>query len=246
MLLIGCDVSLRSPAFVVHSTQLECWRAYVWPQRRKDRRVTNPDIVVFEKNLTPAKDETVDAIRYNEIATVFTDVILAYCRSLQQISGEPIHVVFEGYAYGSQSAHTAKLHEITGILKYLACAYPQIIIAASSWKKTTLGSGRAAKNDGLQHIKTHGPKWDLCADFDMPELTPDEIKNNKEPKTPLQDISDAVCLTLAYVTSGNAAPETSKKRKLKGDHGKTKCNVKETDHWSKKKKMKKKPKSKSD
>jgi hypothetical protein len=212
MILISCDVSLRSPAFVVHSTEMQSWRAFVWPQRKKDTRVSsNPNIVVFATKLTSAKDESADVLRYNEIASVFTHVILAYCKELQQASAEPIHVVFEGYAYGSQSAHTAKLHEITGILKYLARAYPQIIIAASSWKKTTLGSGRAAKNDGLQHIKTHGPKWDLCAEFDMPELTLDEIKINKDPKTPLQDISDAVCLTLAYVTAGKA--ETSKKRK---------------------------------
>lgn len=224
MIVIGCDVSLRSPAFVVHSTETQSWRAYVWPQRKNDTRVVNPDIVVFDAKLTSAKDEGADVLRYNEIASAFTTVILAHCKALQQASAgsnvEQIAVVFEGYAYGSQSAHSAKLHEITGILKYLARAYPQTTIAVSSWKKATLGNGRAAKNDGLQHIKTRGPKWDLCTDFGIPELTPDEIKVKKDPKTPLQDISDAVCLTLAYV---NAIKQktTGKTKKRKNANGQT-------------------------
>ena len=98
-------------------------------------------------------------------------------------------IVLEGYAFSQSSAHSVKLHELTGIIKYeLQTRYPhapQTIYPPTVWRKYVHGNGHATKEDAIQYVDTRI----------LPGL---QLSIN-----PLTDICDAACLVHAHLLAKN-------------------------------------------
>lgn len=105
-----------------------------------------------------------------------------------------VEVVLEGYAFlEGHAAHTYKLHEITGILKWELRKHgfpaPRIVSCAA-WRKRVLGSARADKRAALVQFNVEFPGVDLLLFANKQPL-------GKTVPSPVQDLVEAWCIARA-------------------------------------------------
>jgi Holliday junction resolvasome RuvABC endonuclease subunit len=204
MIYIGCDVSVQSPGFAVFDTTTKIWSLYCFAQRKREIGLTfqsaSTTITVWPDSLD-CKNHNSDIDRYVIIINRLSEVVERH-----RCENEKVHMLIEDYAYcTSDSAHSTKLHEISGIIKYTFRNEYVKTIAIGTWKKAATGNGRASKQDAVDTILQRGPKVDVHEVFGMPK------KIDKTPATPIQDLADAACIVLAVVSP----VPTKKKRKRK-------------------------------
>jgi hypothetical protein len=148
------------------------------------------------------KDTAVeDLARYKYlIATLFKHCVQPY---LSKYCLTDVHVVIESYAFiTNRSGSNYKLHEVTGILKYLL--YDLGIrhfstLSSGHWRSLIFGTSKVEKKHALSYFNTHpsvvgGPK-----DFDLMAFCKRKLGKNSSVPTPVQDICEALCICDAYL-----------------------------------------------
>ena len=172
------DISLSSPGYVVHDTELDTFHMYFYPQRKREigmhRRYENMTIsalkpFVYYDNMH----------RYHNMMTDLKNII----------SGHGVgEVCLEGYSYASHSSSSSKLYEFGGILRYnltqLGLNYTEY--APGHVKKIFSGSGKATKNDMYTAYLQRGYR-DLLVLFNL------NSKSTSIPN-PVQDLVDAIAV----------------------------------------------------
>ena len=176
MYILGIDMSLTSPGLALYNTETNNWQLRCFANRNREECLVSGPLVIWNR---PKAFDT-DIERYIHII----DQIVAYVKDI------PVeHIVLEGYAYAANGAHSAKLHEITGILKYVLTQHFPLakwtIFPPTSWRKIVHGNGHASKQMAIDRVKT--------SIMDVAEVL--GITNG----SPLTDICDAVCLVYAVL-----------------------------------------------
>jgi Holliday junction resolvasome RuvABC endonuclease subunit len=176
MYILGIDMSLTSPGIALYNEETAEWQLRCFANRNREENIVYGPLVVWNR----LQSSSVDIERYIHII----DQIMSYVKD-KNIT----RIVLEGYAYAANSAHSAKLHEITGILKYtLTRHFPLAkwtIFAPTSWRKIVHGNGHASKQSAIDHVQ--------ASVADIPAAL--GISSG----SPLTDICDAVCLVYAIL-----------------------------------------------
>lgn len=136
------------------------------------------------------------------------------CSTIPASERAEAKVLVEGYAFNARSAHSAKLHELGGIIKLALhkAGFAQIAtVPPTTWKKQALGNGFATKYQVFQWvIETHG--LDLNQVFGAKPIIPVPTTKRKREVldapvlAPIQDLADALAIC-------EATPGLVKKRK---------------------------------
>lgn len=218
---VGIDLSLRSPAVAMRRVPGTTSRVLFLPQRKRERGLRhiqgNLDIRALDNNIIPtaaaaspgqggggSKD---DVARYVHVVGQIVEGIRDFL-----ISGDTVHVHLEQYAFGcrEQSAHSYKLMELGGILKWrLSEDIPGLGmlrgIPITAWKKSTVGKGNASKEETLEYVDAkYGvdlrnifglkcPKLPAATTIISAAAVATTAKRTVVP-TPVQDIADALCI----------------------------------------------------
>lgn len=187
------DISLTSPCVVVRHDD-DKFVVGCFAQRDSDLKlpvVINPEISLHIWPKIP-KCHNTDIERYRFICTH----IINFCK-LNQVN-QYTTLLVENYAFGCrQSAHSFKLYELTGLVKYMMFITFKCTdirpVTVSSWKKQVCGHGHATKHQVLDTIqKRFGVDFmQLFGIKPRKPLTPE----SKVP-CPIQDICDALCISL--------------------------------------------------
>ena len=190
--IVGVDLSLKSPGVVVLSQ--ETWTLYFFQQLKRERHLKFKSANVVMLPPIQNTKTTTDVERYAFICKHIAQIVNKYENPL---------VALEGYAYSCQSAHSAKLHELGGVLKYMLREHRVVVIASSMWKKRAFGKGNLDKRQVVDKVKTHGPCLDLFTLFGVDP-------KKKHVPNPIQDIADAIGIVL---TAGLIEDEATHKRR---------------------------------
>lgn len=121
-----------------------------------------------------------------------------------------VQVALEGYAFlEGHAAHTYKLHEITGILKWELRKHgfpaPKIVSCAA-WRKRVLGTARADKRAALEKFSEEFPSVDLLT-------FANKHPTGKTVPSPVQDLAEAWCIARAVTLGLNVTVNPKTKRK---------------------------------
>jgi len=160
---------------------------------------------------TPLDAKHEDILRYEYIVDSIVDWLCALIPQAERVGA---NIYCEGYVYGMKSAHSFKLHEITGILKFMlmkAGFTNMTTIPVTSWKKALTSNAFADKYEVLQAVnKQIGV--DLVDIFQTTlgaEKIVKQKRKRKRPSTtpkltksvpcPLQDVSDAMGIILPFL-----------------------------------------------
>lgn len=193
-ILIGVDMSLRSPSWVIHNTETREMFAYFCANRKKDihrntsfvNSVGNENIVY---NLIPFLPINCKSLikRYSYIVDMFIESINIHCNNPHYTT----KVIIEGYSYNAKSSSCAQLHELGGIIKYRL--YQKQIefveISPTRIKKLFTGYGKASKLEMFNEFINKGFP-DLKSEFEMLKC--------KDVPNPVQDIVDATAICVIY------------------------------------------------
>ena len=202
MIHIGLDISLNSPGVsLARNGQLF---ALCFEQRKRVVPVKACSAVCVTVLPAPLDTSNDDLLRY----TYIVDSIVSWL-SDQVPPTERAEAVlyYENYVY-SKSAHNYKLHEITGILKYVlakAGFTKYQTVSVTSWKKELTGNAFADKYEVLQTVNQE-LGVDLV-DLFQTKLGVEKVVRKRKRKLqpmkltrsvpcPLQDISDAIGIIL--------------------------------------------------
>jgi hypothetical protein len=191
-ILIGLDLSLTSSGICVHDTLTKSWHLYGFAQRRREVGF-HTDLITMLPSVPPSS--VCNEARYEHIRHHILDTIMG---SVSVSVSEPVdvRVIIESYAFSATgSAHSYKLQELGGVIKHAIWkTYPKWvvdIVPPTSWKKATVGMGRATKDDVVQYIASHGPC--ICL---LREMNLERTKSGGIP-CPVQDLADATCIVLS-------------------------------------------------
>jgi hypothetical protein len=219
MILIGLDISLRSPGFAIFDQTLDTWKLFGFAQRKDqinfrwsnaDKTISIQLLPVIPKGLTDwaTYQFIMKHIEYNVLSSVNTS--------------SHIQPIMEGYAYVRPgiAGHSYKLHELGGIVKhyfYTTYQVDTIVIPPTRWKKVCLENGNASKLDTVLSLKQYYPQIDLLNIFQITSVKNDNVVH------PIQDLADAVCLILAYtrltINGKLTYPEIKQNKKRKKHTG---------------------------
>ena len=178
------------PPVVVVEDESSKWAFMAFAQRKSDMSVcTDNRITIYPKY---KNDIRFDIERYVYV----NDSILEYIntqRKTNEVHIENIKIFIEGYAFktiGTGSSY--KLHELGGILRYSLFKFgilPSSIstLYSTQWKACNVGVS-ASKFDTLCHVKSIE---DIASIFSNTSCSEKKVPN------PLQDVADAIGITLA-------------------------------------------------
>jgi Holliday junction resolvasome RuvABC endonuclease subunit len=187
MIVLGLDLSLRSPGIALYDTLTQEWKLRCFANLKREEQ-----LVIEEKQLQVwnRMDTGSDVERYSMILVKITDFLKGV---------DVTDIVIEGYAFSKASAHSVKLHELCGIIKHwLHVTYPRAtltIYPPTMWRKRLHHNGHASKEDAVHYVETH--------------VLPTIRSIFPNVSSPLTDICDAICLVAAL----HAEEAPSKKRK---------------------------------
>ena len=213
--MCGMDLSVNSPAVcvVVEEQGQRTWHVACFACRKNDHKAPLRSIGNACLHVLPRVPDSShpDMVRYKHIV----DQITRFMEDKGVDSSTDI--VCENYAYkpNDQAAHSDKLHEVSGILRYTVHEkWPSKVvrrIGIGTWKKLVVGTGNASKLDVVNHVNTL-LGTDLMDAFGL-KLT----KDGSVP-CPVQDFADSLCV------AASALPDMHKpkKRKLPRQNGATK------------------------
>ena len=177
MLILGLDLSLRSPGIALYDTAKKEWKLRCFANLKREEGVQiGEKLVVWNRIGGDGSDHG----RYN--------IILSHIQSF--LNGvEVTDIVIEGYAFSKSSAHSVKLHELSGIIKHwLHNTYPCAtftIYPPTKWRKLLHANGHATKDDAVLYVEK--------------EVLPTVRQALQSVSSPLTDICDAACLIAAYL-----------------------------------------------
>lgn len=207
MLLIGIDLSLRSPGIAVFDTSIhnsEAWHIYAFTQTTTKHKIENNKHIKLLSPI-PSCDNEIDLKRYRYIVDSIVKIIQE-----SQTNHKDVRVAIEGYAFSkNKSGHTFKLYELTGILKmaiFEKCQISCRIIAITQWKRLVTGKSFAEKVDIVNFMKSNGPTFDFLEIMQYHDVG-NEIPN------PVQDMADACGIAIAF----HKLIEIEKKHPLKSN-----------------------------
>ena len=191
-LTIGLDLSLVSPAIVVHDMLLNKWQFILFAQTKKYTPTTTDDVFVL-----PAIPDTAasDQVRYDHIFRHVTHVLtpMLHSAKLRSLCVRPI---FEAYAFPSRftSGFSYKLHELGGIMKQFFFSHGIAVtsVPSSRWKLLVVGNGHASKLDVYQFVVKTYPAFEFGKLWSYNKDHP-----TKGPPHPLEDLCDAVGIVLS-------------------------------------------------
>ena len=188
MIIIGADLSLRSPGFSAWNTSENKWtlacfylpclqKVFPWLSARETSTFAltkTTDFIVYPRI---SKDDE-DTMRYEHIISH-----VQYFINHVNMDKQDVRIYLEGYAFAKRFAGSDyKIKELTGIFKYTFRKLNIISVPITTWKKKISGKGNMDKNDSLKKIK------------DDENLDLIQILGTSD--NPSHDISDAMCLAL--------------------------------------------------
>lgn len=195
---VGMDLSLRSPAIAIHDQQLNTWQCVAFQQRRSDTVAQDGTLLVI---LPVIPTHTSDVERYSFI---IEHVLRCITTALAGAPMADVHAILEGYAFKAKGTGSSfKLHELGGAMRYAlhACGITAIsTIYPAQWKQHTVGNGKG-KQATVRYVH---PIIDLETRFHCC------LTGAKSVPNPIQDIADAIAITLGAMTLVIA----NKKRKI--------------------------------
>ena len=211
MATLAFDISLRSTAAVIKRNGV--YHLACFAQKKVHQTATldtaKHKLTVFPP--LPSNTAATTVYRYAVIERCLMDWVESTVPALERADAR---VLIEGYAFNAQSAHSAKLHELGGIMKLALhkAGFEQIAtVPPSSWKKQALGNGFATKFQVYQWVlDTHG--LDLNQVFGAKPIIPVMVTKRKREvldapvPAPIQDLADALAIC-------EATPQAVKKRK---------------------------------
>lgn len=194
-IIMGLDLSLKSPGIAMHYLSTNTWRLYAFAQNNKHPcygdNLLSPTVNVRLFPRIPDSKKASDAARYQFICEHIGSI-----RDLNRVK----EVKMEFYAFTgrnkrekgekSKSGNNFKLQELGGACKTML--YKKGIdnithVVSSSWKKKVVGHGFATKWQVFNHVKTHL--------VDLSTLFPFEVMDpTKEVPCPIQDLADSMCI----------------------------------------------------
>jgi len=176
--IAGVDLSFRSPAVSVKCNgRFYC---YFFPQNTRQQSVDfcNDRCTVKAVDVALSKITSTES-QYHAIVSTLMQIIQHHSVS---------HVVIEGYAFNRKSAHSYKLYELGGVLKY-TLAKADIgftVVPPSHAKMRFTGKGNSNKVHMYEKWIEHGFPC-LYSVFQL-RPSPNNVPN------PIQDIVDSVAL----------------------------------------------------
>ena len=223
---IGLDMSLRSPGVAVHDLSRNFWYLAAFAQNKKQEgfvyETSKAKLTLFpqiSKEATTIADDLKRYIHLQKYLVKFLCEIIA-----PEFRDAPFtQLNIEAYAFVDQTAHSEKLHEVCGILKYEL--YKQGFhcmqnIVNTSWKATIIGHGKASKLDTCKFMINNGPCLDFLKIFGYDEETLNvDDKGEKIVPSPVSDPCDACAIAMMIYT---VKKFTSSKRKNEKDENETK------------------------
>ena len=189
MIIIGLDMSLRSPGFSATNTCDGTWTigCLYLPNLKKSFPQASIDVT----NIFSVTD-SVEVIIYPRISNADPDIkrydhivknLSHFIRHVNATDREEIRMYIEGYAFVHKFAGSDyKTKELTGIVKYTFRNLNPITVPITTWKKVVSGSGKLDKAGALKQVAG-------VINLDLVALlgTSD---------SPAHDIADAMCIAL--------------------------------------------------
>ena len=189
MIIIGLDMSLRSPGFSATNTCDGTWTigCLYLPNLKKSFPQASSDVT----NIFSVTD-SVEVIIYPRISNADPDIkrydhivksLGHFIRHVNATDQEEIRMYIEGYAFVHKFAGSDyKTKELTGIVKYALRYLNPISVPITTWRKVVSGSGKMTKTGALQKVAG-------IINLDLVALlgTSD---------SPAHDIADAMCIAL--------------------------------------------------
>jgi hypothetical protein len=189
MIVIGLDLSLRSPGIAVSKPDgsVHC---YFYPNRRREQGFSFCTGLFSVQALPCFLSDIRNHIhRSTIIATDILNIISGH------FEGGEVRVNIEGYAFGlAHSAGASRLYELGGIVRQMLFThdFPYVEIPPSRVKKLFCGRGNADKRDMYLEFRDRGfPNLIQTMKFK-------KITNNNNVPCPVQDIVDSVALALIW------------------------------------------------
>ena len=195
---VGIDMSVSSPGLCIQkefhgseATNKFFYEFSCFAQRNKDQDIEkkhgNVNLTVFER--IPNSKDSYDLNRYKHVINNFMNFLEKHDVD------HNTNIYIENYAFvhPSMAGNSYKLHEITGILKYLIFQKFDIIanmIPVSSWKKSICGNGHSTKNEVVKRVRE-------IVEVDFMKIFGykiDESDTQQTIKNPVQDICDSFCI----------------------------------------------------
>lgn len=189
MIIIGLDMSLRSPGFSATNTCDGTWTigCLYLPNLKKSFPHASSDVM----NVFSVTD-SVELIIYPRIKNSDPDIkrydhiVKNLCHFIRHVNAkdqEEIRMYIEGYAFVHKFAGSDyKTKELTGIVKYALRYLNPISVPITTWRKVVSGSGKMTKTGALQKVAG-------IINLDLVALlgTSD---------SPAHDMADAICIAL--------------------------------------------------
>lgn len=207
--LIGLDLSLRSPACAVclkQSSGEDQWRFAAFAQRKSDLLAAGRDPRVTIYPSIPDKC-TRNVKRYVHIAKHLQDFLQAL--TADAAPETDVRVYVEGYAFSMRNCGSSyKLHELGGVVQYMlhTIGITNVQTVYPTQWRSKLGLGTtSSKHAILTHVR---PMIDLPHVFG-------QTSSDKNTPNPLQDIADAICIVLSSMLVGaeQCVKKTSRKKR---------------------------------
>lgn len=204
MIVVGIDLSVRSPGVAVLDTCRDSWALYGFAQCQQHRDLVH-ETGHARIELLPMipGPEASDQARYAHITDHIVGIV-----SRHHSDHSDLVVALEHYAFSASSASSYKLQELGGIVKQAIWGRfrhsRQLTVPPSRWKKRVLGQGRATKHDALVFLKTNGPGVCLLT------CTHSQLRKNGDVPCPAQDLADAACIAMSVVTDAKRGRDDSK------------------------------------
>ena len=189
MIIIGLDMSLRSPGFSATNTCDGTWTigCLYLPNLKKSFPHASSDVM----NVFSVTD-SVELIIYPRILNTDPDIkrydyivknLCHFIRHVNATEQAEIRMYIEGYAFVHKFAGSDyKTKELIGIVKYVFKHLNPITVPITTWKKVVSGSGKLDKAGALKQVAG-------VINLDLVALlgTSD---------SPAHDIADAMCIAL--------------------------------------------------
>jgi Holliday junction resolvasome RuvABC endonuclease subunit len=189
---IGIDLSLKSPGITVleNSCNAQNWSLYGFHQHKKKYKdVKNPILTLFPA--IPSAQESNNNMRYKHVSDHVCSIVAKYQKKYPH--PDDIRVVVEGYAFKKESAHSSKLMEECGILKYRLFYEHNItcqILPPTRWKKYGTGKGKRSKLETAIILRE-------STGIDLFQIL--GCKEKEKLDHPLEDIYDSIGLVKAML-----------------------------------------------
>jgi len=203
-IIIGLDISLKSPGIAV-SRDDKIYAMYFEQRKHSVPPTTNDKVSLTALPLLLDASHS-DMDRYQQLVAASVKWLCGMVPNKERASAI---VYVEGYAF-TRSAYNYKLHEVTGILKFMLhqSGFTCQVVPVTTWKRQLTGNAFADKYQVLQTVNRR-LNVDL-AHLLQTKLSPAKpLKGRKRRRgqnlqvmtrsvpTPLQDVADAIGIVLS-------------------------------------------------